>query len=66
MPIIFDLLYPEYCRARLAEMRKQLLVQLISDEILDAEWDGADPSRPGDRDGGSGDGAAMKEAPATA
>jgi hypothetical protein len=26
MPIIFDLLYREYCRARLAEMRKQLLL----------------------------------------
>ena len=24
MPAIFDLLYREYCRARLAEMRKQL------------------------------------------
>jgi hypothetical protein len=26
MPIIFDVLYREYCRARLAEMRKQLLL----------------------------------------
>ena len=26
MPYIFDLLYREYCRARLAEMRKQLLL----------------------------------------
>jgi hypothetical protein len=26
MPAIFDLLYFEYCRARLAEMRKQLLI----------------------------------------
>jgi hypothetical protein len=26
MPIIFDLLYREFCRARLAEMRKQLLL----------------------------------------
>jgi len=26
MPAIFDLLYREYCRARLAEMRKQLLI----------------------------------------
>ena len=26
MPAIFDLLYREYCRARLAEMRKQLLL----------------------------------------
>jgi hypothetical protein len=27
MPAIFDLLYREYCRSRLAEMRKQLLIQ---------------------------------------
>ena len=26
MPFIFDLLYHEYCRARLAEMRKQLFL----------------------------------------
>ena len=26
MPAIFDFLYQEYCRARLAEMRKQLLL----------------------------------------
>ena len=26
MPIIFDVLYSEFCRARLAEMRKQLLL----------------------------------------
>ena len=26
MSTIFDLLYREYCRARLAEMRKQLLI----------------------------------------
>jgi hypothetical protein len=26
MPTIFDVLYREYCRARLAEMRKQLLL----------------------------------------
>src|SRR5258705_10123784 len=26
MPVIFDVLYREFCRARLAEMRKQLLL----------------------------------------
>ena len=26
MPIIFDVLYHEFCRARLAEIRKQLLL----------------------------------------
>jgi hypothetical protein len=33
MSTIFDLLYREYCRARLAEMRKQLLVSVPADEI---------------------------------
>jgi hypothetical protein len=27
MPALFDFLYREYCRARLAEMRKQLLLR---------------------------------------
>ena len=27
MPAVFDFLYREYCRARLAEMRKQLLLR---------------------------------------
>jgi hypothetical protein len=27
MPPLFDFLYREYCRARLAEMRKQLLLR---------------------------------------
>ena len=26
MPIVFDMFYREFCRARLAEMRKQLLL----------------------------------------
>jgi hypothetical protein len=44
MPAIFDLLYQEYCRARLAEMRKQLLlsprnVEVISD-IAPTDQDG--------------------------
>ncbi|WP_167558549.1 hypothetical protein [Bradyrhizobium canariense] len=38
MPAIFDFLYREYCRARLAEMRKQLL--LISNrEVAEANCD---------------------------
>ena len=52
MPIIFDLLYREYCRARLAEMRKQLLIPVASDEILEAHLDGGHPGGP--NDGGSG------------
>ena len=33
MPAIFDLLYREYCRARLAEMRKQLLIAPEKHEV---------------------------------
>jgi hypothetical protein len=33
MPVIFDLLYREYCRARLAEMRKQLLISPKGHEV---------------------------------
>jgi hypothetical protein len=40
MPIIFDLLYREFCRARLAEMQKQLLFGLgtpvVPEEICKA------------------------------
>ena len=36
MPAIFDLLYREYCRARLAEMRKQLLISPERHEIPEA------------------------------
>jgi hypothetical protein len=39
MPAIFDLLYREYCRARLAEMRKQLLVSPERHEIPEASCD---------------------------
>ncbi|WP_271589306.1 hypothetical protein [Bradyrhizobium sp. CCBAU 53415] len=37
MPAIFDLLYREYCRARLAEMRKQLLISAEHFETLEAD-----------------------------
>jgi len=63
MSAIFDLLYREYCRARLAEMRKQLLIQVASDEMLEAHWDAGDPIGPGDRGSSLGDGTATKEAP---
>ncbi|WP_271509174.1 hypothetical protein [Bradyrhizobium sp. CCBAU 11357] len=36
MPAIFELLYREYCRARLAEMRKQLLIAAERSEALEA------------------------------
>ncbi|MCA1414397.1 hypothetical protein I6F30_25075 [Bradyrhizobium sp. NBAIM20] len=38
MPIILDLLYREYCRARLAEMRKQLLIAAELFEALEADY----------------------------
>jgi hypothetical protein len=41
MPAIFDLLYRDYCRARLAEMRKQLLISPERNEVSDAAKDGA-------------------------
>ena len=53
MPTVFDVLYPGYCRARLAEMRKQLLVSAESSEVPD----GCDVGHPRDSalDGGFGD-----------
>lgn len=42
MPAILDLLYREYCRARLAEMRKQLLIATERFEALDADCHPAD------------------------
>jgi hypothetical protein len=49
MPTIFDLLYREYCRARLAEMRKQLLIspkrhEVIQEAFCDAKDVGANPA----------------------
>ena len=35
MPALFDLLYREYCRARLAEMRKQLLISPERHEVTE-------------------------------
>ena len=49
MSALFDFLYREYCRARLAEMRKQLLL-IDSHEVSEANFD---PDHA-DRDGGSG------------
>ncbi|MCP3446233.1 hypothetical protein [Bradyrhizobium sp. CCGUVB14] len=53
MPAIFELLYKEYCRARLAEMRKQLLLtrkhprQFLPDDDP-ADPDGMDPQHDAD------------------
>ena len=42
MPALFDLLYREYCRARLAEMRKQLLISPKRHEVPEAFCDAKD------------------------
>ena len=42
MPTLFDLLYREYCRARLAEMRKQLLILPKRHEVPEAFCDAKD------------------------
>ena len=63
MSTIFDLLYREYCRTRLAEMRNQLLIPVASDEILEAHWAGGDPAGPIAGGSGWGDAAATIEAP---
>ena len=42
MPAIFDLLYREYCRARLAEMRRQLLISPQKHEVPAAFCDAKD------------------------
>jgi hypothetical protein len=55
MPAIFDLLYREYCRARLAEMRKQLLIRAESQEVPEANCDARHPDGGADRGSGLGD-----------
>jgi len=44
MPAIFDLLYREYCRARLAEMRRQFLISPKRHEVPEAIGDARDQS----------------------
>ena len=58
MSNILDLLYREYCRARLAEMRKQLLLSASNDAILAANSNAGDQAGPDDRRRGSGSEAA--------
>ena len=60
MSAILDLLYREYCRARLAEMRKQLLLS-TKDEIPAVNWDASDPTRPDYRGRSLGDDIATKK-----
>jgi hypothetical protein len=49
--IIFDLRYREYCRARLAEMRKQLLIRPESHEVPEANCYASRPDCAADRGG---------------
>ena len=53
MPAIFELLYKEFCRARLAEMRKQLLLTGKHPELFLPADDSSDPAGPGDVDAGN-------------
>jgi len=55
MPTIFDLLYREYCLARLAEMRKQLFIRAESQEVPDANCDARHRDGVADRGSGLGD-----------
>jgi hypothetical protein len=55
MPAVFDILYYEYCRARLAEMRKQLLIRPESHEVSEANCDDSRPDFTADRGSSPGD-----------
>ena len=43
MPAIFELLYKEFCRARLVEMRKQLMLTGNHPELFLPDDNAADP-----------------------
>ena len=45
MPAIFELLYKEFCRARLAEMRKQLLLRSKHPQLFLPDEDSEGPVR---------------------
>ena len=55
MPAILDLLYREYCRARLAEMRQQLLISTESQAVPEANRDVDYLGGSASRDSGFGD-----------
>jgi hypothetical protein len=50
MPAIFELLYKEFCRARLAEMRKQLQLTGKHPELFQAADNPSDPDGVGETD----------------
>ncbi|MBR0794525.1 hypothetical protein JQ615_03880 [Bradyrhizobium jicamae] len=62
---ILDLLYREFCRARLAEMRKQILVPVVGDEVLEMNSDATNPANPGHRCHGLDDGTTAGKASIT-
>jgi len=51
MPIIFDVLYREFCRARLAEMRKQLLLWPGTPVVPEENCEDGHPDDAADRVG---------------
>ena len=55
MPAILDLLYREFCRARLAEMRQQLLISNASQPVPEENSDVGYPAVSAGRDSGFGD-----------
>lgn len=57
-----DLLYREYCHARLVEMRKQLLLSVANDEIPTASCGVSAPASPDDQCRGLSDDTATKDA----
>jgi hypothetical protein len=61
MPAIFDILYREYCRARLAEMRKQLLISPERHEVPEAICDVNDDVGTSEASQVSGGGTAKRE-----
>ena len=49
MPIIFDVLYREFCRARLTEMRKQLLLWPGTPVVPEENCEAGHPDDAADR-----------------
>jgi hypothetical protein len=48
MPIIFDVIYREFCRARLAEMRKQLMLRPGSPVVPEENCEAGHPDDAAD------------------
>jgi hypothetical protein len=61
MPAIFEILYREYCRARLAEMRKQFLISPEKHKVPEALSEINDAVGTDEENQVSGGGAAKRE-----